>query len=103
MLPISFQQELELLGRVSPFPGDRILGSCLNQASLFARAGPPHALLFLGIGLCQQRVPREEAGRAGKWLLPLGSFATGRALGKGKGGNGRVKPSLVFSSSIAWM
>lgn len=56
-----FNRSWSLRGRVSPSRG-RILGSCLNQASLSARAGPLHAVLFLVMGLCQQRLPRGEVG-----------------------------------------
>lgn len=76
-------------GKSFPSQG-RILSSCLNQASLFARAGPPYALLFLVPGA----LPAKGAKRS--WVSREVAAAFGEICSRPIGKRGGKSQPFAF-------
>lgn len=95
-----FNRRWSLWGRVSPSQG-RISGSCLNQASLCARAGPGHAALFLVRGSASRGCQEEKLGGLRRSCCLRGAWLQAEVWEAGREAMRRVKPGVAFGTAPA--
>lgn len=95
-----FNRRWSLWGRVSPSQG-RISGSCLNQASLSARAGPGHAALFLVRGSASRGCQEEKLGGLRRSCCLRGAWLQAEVWEAGREAMRRVKPGVAFGTALA--